>query len=150
MTEQYVFHARRHVFCLSALLRSGPMKDLIFYTTGQSDFTSGLLGQIGALIPEKNIILCEDIKQLRAALLKPAYNLLAAILAVSGRQELRDLISIAKFLRSTRVILILPDRELETVSQGHALRPRFLTWPAKAPYEVIAVLHKMLALANES
>jgi hypothetical protein len=125
------------------------MKDLIFYATGQSDFTSGLLAQIGTLIPEENIILCRDIKQLRAALLKPAYNLLAAILTVTGSQELRDLVSIARFLRSTRVILILPDREMETVTQGHALRPRFLTWPARAPGEVIAVLNKMLAVANE-
>ena len=86
------------------------MKELIFYNTGQSDFTSGLLAQIGALVAPENIIMCKDIKQLRAALLKPAYNLLAAVLAVSGRQELYDLISIDKFLHSTSVILILPDR----------------------------------------
>jgi hypothetical protein len=126
------------------------MKDLIFYNTGQSHFTSGLLDQIGALIPSENIILCKDIKQLRAALLKPAFNLLAAILAVSGRQELLDLVAISKFLRAARIILILPDREMETVSQGHELRPRFLTWPAAAPGEVMAVLHKMLARADQS
>ncbi len=126
------------------------MKDLIFYDAGQSHFTSGLLDQIRALIPSENIILCKDIEQLRAALLKPAYNLLAAILMVSGRQELFDLVAIAKFLRAASIILILPDRELETVSQGHELRPRFLTWPAAAPGEVMAVLHKMLARADQS
>ena len=125
------------------------MQDIIFYNTCQSRFTSGLLDRIGALVPPPNIILCKDIGQLRAALLKPAYNLLAAILTVSGRQELLDLVAIAKFLRSARVILILPDKELETVSQGHELRPRFLTWPAAAPGEVMAVLHKMLANADQ-
>lgn len=119
------------------------MRDLIFYNSGQNNFTSGLLDQIGALVPSPNVILCKDIQQLRAALLKPAYNLLAAILAVSGRQELLDLVAISKFLRTARVILILPDREMETVSQGHELRPRFLTWSASAPSEVMAVLHKL-------
>jgi hypothetical protein len=125
------------------------MKDLIFYNTGKNHFTSGLLEQIGGLIPSQNIIMCRDIIQLRAALLKPAYNLLAAVLAVSGRKELLDLVSISKLLRATRIILILPDRELETVSQGHELRPRFLTWPAAAPTEVMAVLNKMLTQADQ-
>lgn len=126
------------------------MKELIFYNAGKSDFNSGLLEQIGGLVPPENIIQCKNMRQLQAALLKPAYNLLAAVLAVSDRQELTELVSITKFLRSTRVILILPDRELETVSEGHALRPRFLTWAARPSGEVIAVLHKMLARADET
>jgi hypothetical protein len=125
------------------------MQDLIFYNTDQNRFTSGLLDQIGAMTPSPNIIMCKDIQQLRAALLKPAYNLLATILAISERQELLELIGIAKLLQTARIILILPDRELETILQGHELRPRFLTWPASAPGEVLAVLQKMLTQMDQ-
>jgi len=119
--------------------------ELIFYSNDRNDFSSGLLDQISALVPMESLVVCRNFRQLRRALLKPAYNLFAAILVVSGRQDLLDLISMARFLRSIRIILILPDREPETISKGHALRPRFLTWPAGDSGEVISVLHKMLA-----
>ncbi|MGA2403679.1 MAG: hypothetical protein ABSG91_18550 [Syntrophobacteraceae bacterium] len=118
---------------------------LIFYSADKNDFSSGLLEQVRALVPLEKLVVCRDCQQLRGALLKPSYDLFAAILVASGRQDLLGLISMAELLHSIRVILILPDRETETISKGHALRPRFLTWPAPDSLEIISVLHKMLA-----
>jgi hypothetical protein len=122
--------------------------ELIFYSAGKNDYSSGLLEQIRTLVPTENLVVCRDSRQLRGALLKPAYDLLAVILVVSCSQELLDLCSMG-FLRSINVILILPDHEPDTTSKGHALRPRFLTWPGSDSREIISVLHKMLSNAQK-
>ena len=117
---------------------------LIFYCADPNDFSAGLLGQIGSLVPAERLVVCRNFEELQSSLLKSAYDLFAAVLVVSSRHDLVDLLSIREFLTSIRVILVLPDCEQETVSKGHGLKPRFLTWPAWDSCEVIAVLCKML------
>jgi len=123
--------------------------ELVFYCADPNDFSLGLLDHIVARVHAEKLVVCGSFKELRASLLKPEYDFFAAILVVSSRRDLLDLLSIGEHLRSTRIILILPDREQETVSKGHALRPRFLTWPTGNSNEVIAVLAKMMSSAEE-
>jgi hypothetical protein len=123
--------------------------ETIFYGAESNSFGLGLLDQIGVLVSGERLVVCRNLGELRGSLLKPAYDLLAAILVASSRHDLLDLLSIAELLHSVRVILILPDWERETISIGHALRPRFLTWPAWNSNEVIAVLAKMLGNAEK-
>ncbi len=117
---------------------------LIFYCADPNDFSAGLLDQIGSLVPAERLVVCRDFEELQSSVLKSAYDLFAAVLVVSSRNDLVDLLSIRELLTSIRVILVLPDCEQETVSRGHDLKPRFLTWPAWDSCEVIAVLRKML------
>jgi hypothetical protein len=123
--------------------------ELLFYCAGPNDFSSRLLDEISILVSGKSLVVCRSFEELKGSLLKPEYDLFAAILVVSSRHDLLDLLSIAELLHSVRMILILPDWEQETISIGHALRPRFLTWPAWNPNEVIAVLAKMLGNAEK-
>jgi hypothetical protein len=115
----------------------------IFYCADRNDFSSGLLDQIASLVLAERLVVCRNFEELQSALLKSAYDLFAAVLVVSSRHDLLDLLSIRDFLTSVRVILVLPDCEQETISKGHYLKPRFLTtdWNSE---EVIAVLAKML------
>ncbi len=117
---------------------------LIFYCADPNDFSAGLLDQIGSLVPAERLVACRSFAELQSSLLRSAYDLFAAVLVVSSRDDLGDLLSIREFLTSIRVILVLPDCEQETVSKGHDFKPRFLTWPAWDSCEVIAVLRKML------
>lgn len=117
---------------------------LIFYCADPNDFSSGLLDQIGSLVPAERLLVCRNFERLQRCLLKPENDLFAAVLVASSRHDLLDLVSIREFLTSIRVIIVLPDCERETVSKGHDLKPRFLTWPAWDSCEVVAVLRKML------
>jgi hypothetical protein len=116
---------------------------LIFYCADLNDFRSGLLDRIGSLVPAERLVACRDFEELQSTLLNSAYDLFAAVLVVSSRDDLANLLSIREFVTSIRIILILPDCEQETISKAHELRPRFLTtdWNSE---EVIAVLAKML------
>jgi hypothetical protein len=117
--------------------------NVIFYCADANDFSSRMLHNVSALVPGGKLIECGNHKELHRCLLKQGFDLFAAILVISSRKDLLDLLSIAELLHSVRVILILPDWEQETISKAHELKPRFLTtdWNSE---EVIAVLAKML------
>jgi hypothetical protein len=51
---------------------------------------------------------------------------IGVILAPSP-EDLMEVLSIQDLLHNLRTLLILPDNEYDTVTQGHTLRPRFLT-----------------------
>ena len=68
-----------------------------------------------------------------------------AVLLAAGRKDLEDLLTIRDLFDRIRIILILPDRNKDTVKKGHALFPRFLTFVDGNFDWVTAVLYKMLA-----
>ena len=83
------------------------------------------------------------IESLSRRLREPRENRGVAILFAADRDGMQELLSIRPLLHDTPIILILPDRESETISMAHQLRPRFLSdihgnWAA-----VVEVLKKM-------
>lgn len=71
-----------------------------------------------------------------------------AILLIGSRQELERIVSLKEFFRDIRVILILPDRDEQTVATGLNLRPRFFTDIDADFSEISAVLFKMLGVGS--
>lgn len=74
-----------------------------------------------------------------------------AVLYAADRQDLANLLSIRDLLDDVRIILILPDDKKETVSAGHRLRPRYISYAGGNFENVAAVLNKMMqrSLMNE-
>ena len=73
-----------------------------------------------------------------------------AVLLAASKGQLSELLSLRELLNDVRIILILPDRGRETISQGHLLRPRFLSYADGDLTDVIAVLSKMLERLNRN
>jgi len=69
-----------------------------------------------------------------------------AVLLAPTRKELLDLYSIRHQFSDLRIILILPDQEEETITRGHRLYPRFLSYVDSDFKDVAAVLGKMMTL----
>lgn len=63
---------------------------------------------------------------------------------VSDDNELESLVTIRDLLDGTRVILILPDRQTETIRKGLSLYPRFVTYSDSDFVAFITVLNNML------
>ena len=66
------------------------------------------------------------------------------LLLANNREDLIDFLSIKDLLHENRIILILPDRQKETVDMGLQLYPRFLTYLEEDFDRVVSVLNKML------
>jgi hypothetical protein len=62
------------------------------------------------------------------------------ILHASTPSHLESFVSLRDLLIGHKVILILPDRERETVISGHTLRPRFITYNDSDYLEMASVL----------
>ena len=73
------------------------------------------------------------------------------VLFAADRQDLANLLSIRDLLDDVRIILVLPDDKKETVSAGHRLRPRYISYAGGNFEDVAAVLNKMQerSLMNE-
>jgi hypothetical protein len=84
------------------------------------------------------------IESLSQRLRQPGKNLTVAVLLATSKQELLEILSIKELLFNVRIILVLPDREEDTITKGHSLRPRFLTYADSNYGDIAAVLSKML------
>jgi len=103
---------------------------------------------IEAFVPKREIELLGTIQSLSDRLRGPTDDEDIAVLLAANRDELEELLSVSDFLSDLRVVLVLPDREDDTIAKGHTLGPRFLSYTDSNFIDVAAVLGKMLAATN--
>ncbi len=65
------------------------------------------------------------------------------VLLAATREDLVALQSIKHLLEDTRILLVLPDEDAQTVRMAHELTPRFLTYLDGDFSDLSAVLRKM-------
>ncbi len=65
------------------------------------------------------------------------------VLLAATREDLVALQSIKHLLEDTRILLVLPDADAQTVRMAHELTPRFLTYRDGDFSDLSAVLRKM-------
>lgn len=66
------------------------------------------------------------------------------ILHAGSLADLEKFVSLRELLTGNKVILILPDRNRDTVDLGHSLRPRFITYNDSDFLEMAAVIRHIL------
>ena len=73
-----------------------------------------------------------------------------SILMPANQDELDALIQIRYLFRDTRIILVLPDQQDQSIPpcRAHMLRPRFVSYAKDSWSEVLAVLNKMMATTS--
>ena len=124
--------------------------DIILY----SMFIEGTGGQLRKMIehvvPNENTEMYSTIDTLGKRLRRPSYNIAVAVLLISSREELRDVLSIRHLFDNIKIVLILPDRKNETIVIWHKLRPRFLSYTDGDFKDIAAVLKKMLTVLDFS
>jgi hypothetical protein len=132
--------------------------NLIYYTT----VTEGAGAKLGSMLsrfiiqrnikqlgPPNNIEVYRNIESLSRRLRQPGADQGIAVLLVANKDDLLDILSIRDLLRNVRIILILPDKEEDTIAKGHMLRPRFLSYIDSDFADVFAVLAKCCDVYSE-
>ena len=117
---------------------------LLFFTPFNNEAGKRLQGIIEGIVPEKNMEIHGTIDSLSQRLRQIPEKPYIAVLIASSRELLSDILNIRKLFRDIRIILILPDRDETTISHGHRLYPRFLSYMDGDFREVAAVLRRML------
>ena len=121
---------------------------VLLYSTSEKGPGERLLAIIRTFVPKGEIQLLGTIQNLSDRLREPKHGEDIAILLAGNRDELEALLSVGDFLSDLRVILVLPDREGDTIAKGHTLGPRFLSYADSNFIDVAAVLSKMLAVTD--
>ena len=122
--------------------------NVLFYGPEKDKSTKELCKVVFKSVPKSQTEKCTTLTDLTKRLRQPQNNIGVALLTAKTKQDLEDLVALRELLSDIRVILILPDRDHDTISKAHALYPRFITYIDRDFDEVKAVLSKMLFSLN--
>lgn len=121
---------------------------ILFYSSTSEECGRRIEEGLSTLVPEETVEVYRSIDDLANRLHRLLDGDAIAILQPRAREELLNIVSIKDLLQDVRIILLLPDREEETISLAHRLRPRFLSYTNADLSDVFAVLSKMLGEIN--
>lgn len=121
---------------------------LIFYEKAIDGIAEQLKGMMKPLIGEDRIKVYHTISILSKRLAQPIDGKVIMVLVAADWNDLLDIYAIRELFGIIRIIIILPDREDESVRMGYQLQPRFLTYMNEELSEVYSVLRKMLKLSG--
>jgi hypothetical protein len=101
------------------------------------------------LVPDERIEIYRSIEDLANGLRQLLDLDAIIVIQVGDRQELLRILSLRDLLQGVRIILLVPDREEETISLAHRFRPRFLASSENDFSNTMSVVRKMLGYGEE-
>ena len=122
----------------------------IFYEKRSGIIAGQIIGLLKVSAAENKIELYHTIRTLSQILIKPFDELAIMVLIAGDRKDLLNILAMQKLFGFIKIIIILPDREDESVKMGYKLQPRFLTYVNGDISEVHAILRKLLELSASS
>ncbi|MBW1698593.1 MAG: hypothetical protein JRH18_11385 [Deltaproteobacteria bacterium] len=117
---------------------------ILLFSSEQHEAGQRVKETINVHVPEQEIEIYHTLETLSRRLHKPNGDLSIMVLVAASKQELQKLISI-RDLFDIPIILILPDRDKETITKGHKLFPRLISYIDDNFKDVELVLEKMLS-----
>ena len=119
---------------------------LVLYAEGKVETGDRLLQRIREQVSADIIEAYRTFDDFKQGLLRQRRKPSITILMAANAKELKRIITLEKLLTDIRVLLILPDRFKETVSAGHRLRPRYMSYADSDFEDVVAVVKQILKL----
>lgn len=117
---------------------------LLIYVSPLNTLSPSLLHKIDSLREGQQSDHVTSIDALHTYLGRPSGTDFITVVVPSDEAELDLLIAMRHLLRDRRVVLVLPDAKARTVSHGHLLRPRYVSYADGDLSDVTAVISKML------
>ena len=117
---------------------------IIFFSTAKKGPAERMLGDIQTKIQGHRIEVDRTVEALCDRFHYPIIDRAIMILVPENREQLEQLISIGNLINDRPILLVLPDREPATISSGHRLYPRFVTYLDTDFSDLVAVLSKLI------
>jgi hypothetical protein len=125
------------------------MNILFYYSKPNNGVDEKLQEVIDTIVPQEETEIYRSIEGLSRRLQQPTHNLGIVVLVAGSKEDLLEILSIRDLLNNLRIILILPDREGDTIDKGRALYPRFIGYADGHLMDVAAVLERMVVGLNK-
>jgi len=117
--------------------------NIFLYTGKASEDGRRLQQDLVNCFPEEELRVFQNIEKFARTLHTPGEKTDVVVLLISCQKELNEFLSMKKVLLSTRIILVLPDRDMETIAKAHSLFPRFISYSDNDFSVIGAVLDKI-------
>jgi len=121
-----------------------PSSKVILYARVMEGAGEKLFQFIQRTRPAQDTEIYDSIDQFSQRLRQPRGELTVAVIVANSKEDLLNLLFIRNLLQDIRIILVLPDREKDTIEKGHRLYPRFMSYVDSNLEEVEAVLKNVL------
>jgi hypothetical protein len=122
---------------------------ILFYSSIRDYPGIEIRERLKTLVPEDSLELYESIEELARGIRQLYDHHTIVLLQARDREDLLRIVSLGDLLQGLRVVLLIPDREEETISLAHRLRPRFLSNCENNFSDAMNVLRKMLECEEE-
>jgi hypothetical protein len=116
---------------------------IIFFLSVTNEQGERLERVIDLFFSKRRIEKYRDLEALGKKLHEPYNYMDVVLLSPASKEELLRLLALQDLLLGMRIILVLPDRDEETVAMGHRLRPRMVSYNDSDYLDVAAVLTRM-------
>ena len=103
-----------------------------------------LLDEIQTKIHGHRIEVDQTVEALSERFHYPMIDRTIVVLVAENRERLEEFISMGDLMSDVSVLLILPDRKRSTISTGHRLYPRFVTYVDSDFSDLVSVLSKLI------
>jgi len=120
------------------------VEKVITYTDLSSGASEKLLQIVKGIVASDQIESFVSIEGLKTRLRKSLYDVDAVVLIVESGETLEKILTIMDLLRVVSVIMVLPDRDQDTISKGYTVWPRFVSYLDSDFSEIGVVLSKMV------
>ncbi len=117
---------------------------VLFYSSKKAAAVEDLQEFVCSL-PEEKSEICASCEELIRRFQQPGHTPEVAVLCACDTEELNAFISQVDLFANTRLVLILPDRQLVTVGKALSMNPRFINYADGCVEDTKAVLGKMLS-----
>lgn len=121
---------------------------ILLYLNPRHNKDIELKSMVETVVLKEHITIVRNMDQLLRILRQPLNGIIAAIIHASSEEELMNLTSFKDLLIRIPLILVLPDQEQNTITKGHTLRPRYITYSDSNLADVRDVFRKIVGRAN--
>lgn len=118
----------------------------IFYIPTVNGWESRLCTLLEAALSHKKNEICRSFEDFSRRLHKPFSNVRVAVLVAANSEEITRILSLRELLADVKMIIILADKDNETLMKVHSLRPRYVTWMDCDLSELANVFKRMVGL----
>ena len=119
-------------------------KKLLLYIPVPGGIGYRLTEAVAGALPKKEVEVVQTLDALSNRLQRPLNGLELAVLLSANQRQLVDFMALKPLPERLRIILVLPDAKPQTISLGHTLQPRFVTYTHSDFQDVAAVVRKIM------
>ena len=116
---------------------------VLFLSDSKNEAKNLLLRVLYMIVPKNKITLINDVGELEYHLRQQLHDNSIAVLLPANISEMTAIIALKGIFGDMPIILIMPDRQNNTISLGYKLRPRFITYADSDFLDVAEVITRL-------